>query len=265
MSIVAVVSDLHVGSTTAIAPPTFRIHVRERREAQEVNANELQRWLYECWQDYWGYVFGLAKRKRERVYILIMGDVIDGDRSRGVQSIPEVQDQMNVAEELLEPIVHRARACYGVIGTAYHGGAAGVNESKVYRDLGFAEYGQHLAKRADGLVHDMGHHGRAGRRSWTSQAPGMAAEAIIDYATQGLPPPAYVWRGHNHHIDDSGTKVAGTRAIALPSWELKTEFGWHFSLERSDIGGYIVADGVLDESRCRYFGSPDNIEVTDVD
>ena len=69
----------------------------------------------------------------------------------------------------------------------------------------------------------------------------------------------YVWRGHKHNIDDSGDRLEGTRVICIPSWQLKTEFGHRVvpNRTRSDIGGYIVDGGLVDNSRSRYKGQPD--------
>jgi len=85
----------------------------------------------------------------------------------------------------------------------------------------------------------------------------------MDYASQNMPLPNYIWRGHRHVIDDSGNKLPGTRAISLPSWQLKTSFGWRASANtvRSDIGGYIVVDGLLDDSKARYKGQPDQRRI----
>jgi hypothetical protein len=86
----------------------------------------------------------------------------------------------------------------------------------------------------------------------------------MDYASQNMPLPNFIWRGHRHVIDDSGNKLPGTRAISLPSWQLKTSFGWRASANtvRSDIGGYIVVDGnIIDDSRSRYRGQPDQRKI----
>ena len=61
-SVLAVISDTHVGSSTALAPLEFNVHSRNDFEVQVTN--KLQKWLYECWTDYWDYVFKLAKKKR---------------------------------------------------------------------------------------------------------------------------------------------------------------------------------------------------------
>ena len=262
-SVLAVISDTHVGSSTALAPLEFNVHSRNDFEVQVTKANKLQKWLYECWTDYWDYVFKLAKKKR--LIVVHVGDLIDGVHHNSLQVMNEVTDQAEAFLELMLPIVAKADAFYGILGTApSHAGQENSTEAQLYRDLGAIEFGQTLTLDIDGTIHDFAHHGRAGSRPWTSYAANLATEVVYDYASQGLPIPNFIWRGHRHVIDDSGNKLPGTRAISLPSWQLKTSFGWRAAgnTVRSDIGGYIVVDGnIIDDSRPRYRGQPDQRKI----
>lgn len=261
-TITAIIGDLHIGSTTALSPEKFLIHGREQREAQVVSANLMGRWLYECWTEYWSYVRQLVGKKN-RLIVVCMGDVIDGNHHGSPQLVQEIGDQVQIALDLLQPIADRAEGFYGVLGTGAHAGQVGSNEVEIYKALGAAEYGQQLTIEIDGRVHDFAHHGRAGRRPWTSAGAGLGAEVMIDYAAQGMKPPDYIWRAHNHIIDDSGLKLPGTRVICTPSWQLKTEYGWKVSANtvRSDIGGFIMDGDRLDDTRARYHAQPDGRRV----
>ena len=261
-TVLAIISDSHVGSSTAVAPLEFNVHSRSENEVQKTSANKMQRWLYECWTDYWDHVFKLAKKKR--LIVVHCGDLVDGLHHGSLQVMNEVQDQVEAFEELMLPILAKADGFYGVLGTGpSHAGMDNSTEAQIYRDLGAIEFGQTLTLSIDGVIHDFAHHGRAGSRPWTSSAANLASEVIMDYATQGLPIPNYIWRGHNHRIDDSGSKLPVTRSIALPSWQLKTTFGYRVAgnTVRSDIGGYIVVDGLLDDSKARYKGQPDQRKI----
>ena len=261
-TVLAIISDTHVGSSTALAPLEFSVHNRSDFETQVTQANKLQRWLYGCWTDYWDHVFKLAKKKR--LIVVHVGDLVDGVHHGSLQVMNEVEDQAEAFMELMFPILKRADGFYGVLGTGpSHAGQDNTTEAQLYRDLGAIEFGQTLTLDIDGTIHDFAHHGRAGARPWTSSAANLATEVIMDYAAQGLPMPNYIWRGHNHRIDDSGNKLYGTRSIALPSWQLKTSYGWRVSANttRSDIGGYIVVDGLLDDSKSRYKGQPDQRRI----
>ena len=261
-TVLAIVSDTHVGSSTALAPLEFSVHNRSDFETQVTQANKLQRWLYECWTDYWNHVFKLAKKKR--LIVVHVGDLVDGVHHNSLQVMNEVEDQAEAFIDLMLPILKRADEFYGVLGTGpSHAGMDNSTEAMLYKELGAVEFGQTLTLNIDGVLHDFAHHGRAGRRPWTSSAANLATEVIMDYAQSGLPLPNYIWRGHNHVIDDSGSKLPGTRSISLPSWQLKTSFGYRVSANtvRSDIGGYIVVDGLLDDSKVRYRGQPDQRRI----
>jgi hypothetical protein len=261
-TVLAIISDTHVGSSTALAPLEFNVHSRNDFEVQATKANKLQKWLYECWTDYWDHVFKLAKKKR--LIVVHCGDLVDGVHHGSLQVMNEISDQVEAFEELMLPILAKADGFYGVLGTGpSHAGMDNSTEAQIYRDLGAIEFGQNLTLNVDGVLHTFFHHGRAGSRPWTSSAAGLAAEVMLDFAQAGLPLPNYIWSGHTHRSDDSGSKFRDTRAISLPSWQLKTSFAHRVSAAtvRSDIGGYIVVDGVVDDSRSRYRGQPDQRRI----
>lgn len=261
-TVLAIISDSHVGSSTALAPLEFNVHSRSENEVQKTSANKLQRWLYECWTDYWDHVFKLAKKKR--LIVVHCGDLIDGVHNQSTQLMPEIEDQMRVAIDLMSPIVSKADSFFGILGTGAHAGQDNSYEASLYRQLGAKEYGHQLTLNVDGYIHTFYHHGRAGQRPWTSSAAGIASEVMLDFAQAGMQLPNFIWSAHNHRIDDSGKKFRDTRAISLPSWQLKTSFGWKVSsgTVRSDIGGYIVVDGdIIDDSHSRYLGQPDQRKI----
>lgn len=266
-NILVIISDTHIGSNTALSPKSFTIHNRDTLEEQILQANRLQEWVLSCWDDFWKYVFKLrgSGAKAKKLIVVHCGDVVDGNHHNSMQLVQEVSDQITIARELLEPIVNKADRFFGILGTGVHAGQDNSDEIGFYKLLGI-EYGQRIILDLDGITHDFAHHGRAGRRPWTSAAANIATEVIVDYASRGLPAPNYIWRGHNHLIDDSGFKVPGTRSIALPSWQLKTSFGWRTSVNtaRSDIGGMIVVNGKIDDSHSRYKGQPDERKIIKV-
>lgn len=261
-TITAIIGDLHIGGSTALAPPTFQIHIREPKETQTVSHSPLQAWLWGCWTDYWNYVRKLAggNRRTKRLVVVCLGDIIEGIHHNSPQVMNEKFDQIKTAQEVLRPIRDMADAFYGILGTGTHAGLAATDETSIYEALDVTEFGQQLSIELGGYVHDFAHHpGGASRRSWTSSAAAVGAEVMLDYAAVGMHPPNYVWRGHNHVIDDSGLKLPGTRVLFTPAWQLKTEYGWRVSPNkiRSDIGGFILEDNRLDDSHCRYEGQPE--------
>lgn len=266
-TILAIFGDTQIGSSTALAPPQFTIHNNDTHEAQTVAHNHLQAWLWACWVDYWDYVRSLAGvrggRRKHRIIAVHMGDVIDGNHHGTKQIVQDEADQALIAIDVLQPIRDGADGFYGVIGTEAHAGPAGEHEVRIYKTLECDEYGQNLMLHIDGRLHDFAHHGRVGGRAWTSAAAGIGAEVMVDCARFGLPMPDYIWRAHNHVIDDSGDKLEGTRVVCLPSWQLKTAFAHRVSANRvrSDVGAYIVDGGVVDNSRNRYKAQPDGRRI----
>jgi hypothetical protein len=244
-SIIVCITDTHVGSTVGLAPPKFTIHTGRKNETQQVEYNQTQKWLHACWLDFWDYAFSLAgvrgKTRKHRLIILHAGDVIDSNHHNSPQLIQEEGDQIEAACNLLRPYTSKADATYLTYGTGAHNGGTAEHEISIGRELGI-RHGWEFSLNCDGVTIDVAHHGRASRRDWTSAAAGVGAEVAADYMARGLPPPAYVIRGHCHILDDSGAKLPYTRAIMLPAWQTRTAFGYRVAAnkKRSDIGGLII-------------------------
>ena len=260
-TIVAVISDTHIGSTTALAPPKFTIHTGRHAETQIAIANQYQAWLYECWKDYWLHVLYLAgirgKYRKNRLIIVHLGDVVDSVHHGTPQVMNEMQDQIDAACNLLRPIFNLADAVYLTYGTGAHNGGASEHEMNIGNELGIIHDYEFAPLVIDDVAFDLTHHGRAGRRDWTSAGAGLASEVALDYVKNGKLPPRYVLRGHSHTIDDSGFKLPYTRAISLPSWQLRTAYGHMVSANQKwvDIGGISFDTSKpeqVDFSRIRY-------------
>jgi hypothetical protein len=260
-SIILAVSDTHVGSSTSLCPPKFTIHTDRADETQLVEYNEAQKWLHACFTDLVDYAKQLAgvrgKTRKHRLIFIHLGDVCDGLHHGSVQVMNEIPDQIEAACNLLRPIVALADDSYLTYGTGpAHTGEAAGNEISLARELGM-KHGWHWSLDIDGMVVDITHHGRAGQQDWTSAAPALAMAVAGDYIKDGKMPPRYVLRGHVHKVDDSGAKLPYSRAIVIPSWQLKTAHGHKAApnQQRADIGGLILDTANPDNpdlSRIRY-------------
>ena len=162
-TILAIFGDTHIGSSTALAPPSFTIHNQDPKERQPVSYNRLQKWLWECWTDYWDYIDYLARdggrKRKHRIIAVHLGDIIDGNHHGTLQIIQDVGDQSIVAIDVMQPIRDKADKFFGVVGTSAHGGNSGSNEIAIYKDLGVDDYDQSLMLEIDGKVHDFKHQG----------------------------------------------------------------------------------------------------------
>ena len=259
-TIIAAVSDTHIGGTTALCPPKFETHTgRDDKETQTNNYNDYQKWLYTCWLEFWRYAASLAgirgKYRHNRLVVFHLGDMVEGEHHGTNQTMDEVQDQITAAGTLLKRVRDLADDMYCVYGTPAHNGGEGQHEAAVAAEIG-AKIAWDWALDVDGVTFDLMHHGTAGRTDWTSTAARLASVVVMDYVALGLPPPRYTLRGHVHSVDDSGIKVPRTRAIVLPSWQLRTAHGHKASpRRRADVGGLILDTADPDNpnlSRMRY-------------
>lgn len=259
-TVVLVISDTHVGGSTAIAPPKFEIHTGRKDETQLVEASKAQQWLWTCFTDLAEYAKQLAgvrgKTRKHRLVFIHLGDVVEGIHHGSVQLMNEIQDQISAACDLLRPITSLADVSYLTYGTGAHNGGAAEAEVSIGQELGM-RHGWEFSLNIDGVTLDITHHGRAGQRDWTGSAAGLAVEVARDYQKCNLPAPRYILRGHVHKIDDSGWKLPDTRALMLPSWQLRTVHGYKVAAnsKRADVGGLIIDTAnpaSPDGSRLRY-------------
>ena len=260
-TVLVVLSDSHVGSSTAVSPLRYTVHNRSSYEAQTMEANRLQKWLYANWIDFFDYV--KSKARKHRIIVAHLGDVIDYNHHGSTQLVQEVGDQVEMAKTLLMPYREIADKFIGILGTAAHAGADHATEVSLYQELKADFIEQQMTIDIDGVLVDLAHHGRAGFRPWTSSAASLASEIMLDYAQSGMPLPNYIFRGHLHVMDDSGSKFENTRLIQCPSWQLRTTYANRVAgnTRRSDIGGILLNDGKLDLSKARYRGAPDGRKV----
>jgi hypothetical protein len=260
-TITAVFGDLHAGSTLAIATPTFSVRTGQGDEQTTQEANKVQHWLWSCWTDYWDWVKSLAgvrgKYRKHRIVALFMGETVDNVHHGTTQVLHDIDDQIDLSANLITPVAALADGgLYGVMGTPAHSGPAGELDRAVLKRVGAKMIDWALSLDIDGDIFDISHHGRAGQRDWTSAASGVAAEVMLEYAKAGKKLPRWILRGHNHTVDDTGERIAGTRCICTPAWQLRTAFGWKVAGNkmRSDIGALVIDGDVPRFERARYHG-----------
>jgi hypothetical protein len=261
-TIIAVISDTHTGSTTAVAPPKFSVHTgRDPNEVQITEYNAYQKWLHTCWLDFWDGVKARAgirgKHRKQRLLVFHLGDVVDGLHHNSVQVMNETADQIEAACDLLRPIVAMSDGMWITYGTGAHNGGAAEHEVTIGRELG-AKHAFEFILDVDGHIFDIAHNGRAGQRDWTGSAAGLAVEVARDYQKDGKTAPRFVLRGHVHKVDDTGWKLPDTRAVMLPSWQLRTVHGYKVATnqKRSDIGGVVFDTADMDNPRLLRYAAP---------
>ena len=256
--VMAVVNDLHCGSTVALCPPRIELD-----DGGAYEASKAQRWLWQCWGDYWREV-EKATQNADQFIQVYNGDMVDGDHHGTPQILsrnPEAQAAV-LREALAVPIALGPSRIFVVRGTEAHNGKGNAAEEGVarrWRNDGLPVEGDpetgtaswwHLRMDVQGLLIDVAHHGRTGQREHTrGNAINLYAhDILLSHVKSGDPPPDLCLRAHHHRFNDSGrlcrtplTKSGAVRVFTNGAWQIKT--GWvhsKFADTMADIGGAIV-------------------------
>lgn len=260
--ILAAVSDLHCGSTTGLHPLSDTV----LDDGGTFAPSPLQKWLWDGWIAYWHHVATLADQHDADVHLLFNGDMVDGAHhgtTQIVSALPGVQ--LDILHRCVEPVLlalkPRLKSAAVIRGTEAHTGAASGTEEAFGRWLlgqgvtvptepgtGNLSHG-HFYGMYGGMLVDATHHGRMGGRPWTKfGAVGtLAAEITLEYARDGLRPPALALRAHYHQFADTGANFP-VRVVQMPAWQAGTSFVKRVKAESlTDIGGVVavIAGGRL--------------------
>jgi len=237
---VILVSDTHVGSDAAVAPPNVRL---DRGGRYELNPS--QRWLYKCWVEFCAKAKDITGRK----YILVhVGDIVDGVHHGSKEYISEnLAIQRRLAIELLSDLVKDAQKTYFIRGTKAHSGAAAETEESIAEALGGQrdeETGAYsfyeLLLRVNGRRIHFAHHVPTTRAFHYRTTPLMSElsrqlSAAIEW--RFAPPDMYV-RGHAHVY--TYVKLPLYSIVVCPAWQLRTSFSYRINAIPSTIGGLVL-------------------------
>ena len=255
--VLAVVSDVHAGSTTAVccAEPV------ELDDGGQYLPSAAQGWLHDNWLAFWARV--AAVRGSDPLTVLCNGDLVDGDHHGTFQIVsrdPAVQ--LWILRKLFAPVLALTPSQVVVVrGTETHVGKSGGSEEafarwlhkegvKVPKDPATKMFSWWSFQGKIGRTHiNAAHHGRVGQRPWTkgSVTGALAAQVVLEHANRGDPIPDLAFRSHFHTYVDTGAAVR-TRLIQTPAWQLHTGYAHRVVPEvLSDVGGVIVVieDGAV--------------------
>jgi len=240
--------DTHCGSTVGLCPENGL----ELDDGGWYMPNKSQVWLWHNWLSAWDQVKGKIGRNT-KLHLVVNGDAIDGDHHRTSQIASRLTG-IHIAcflESMSVPLSLRPDSIHIIRGTAAHVGEAGNTEEGIARALlsqgwpviGDPDTGQlssYWRKLSVGDVRfDIKHHGRMGRRAHTKgpQMRWYAQDICFNYLMDEQDPPDVAIRSHYHQYADSGKihKIR-TRAIALPAWQLATEYVHRVAESMADIG-----------------------------
>ena len=264
--VLAFASDVHAGGTTALCPERIALD-----DGGAYEASRAQRWLFQCWEDYWRRVQTIREEHDADLYVVLNGDLVDGDHHNTSQLAsrnPNAQAAiLNAA--MAVPLALAPDRIFIVRGTEAHVGHSACAEERIAdglrRDkrpiIGDPETGTaswwHLRMDVQGVRFDVTHHGRTGQREHTraSAAALHAHDILLSHVKAGHDYPHLCVRGHYHRFNDSHD-ACPTRVITTGAWQLKTGYVHKVAPDTmADIGGIIcvVKEGRLMEPEKVHF------------
>lgn len=246
-TVLAVTSDHHANSTVSMCPPEG-VRLPDGGEYHPSKAN---RWLWQCWEDYWREVGALVKAHGADLVCVFNGDAVEGEHHRNTQVISHnPETQAYVSDRIFGvPLALKPSRTFIVRGTEAHVGPSGASEEALGRHLKAERDPEteawswwRLRLRLHGLLFDFQHHGRQGGRPWTMHGAvgNLAAHIAVEHVWAEEEVPHFAFRSHRHVFGDSGVR-SKPRTIQTPAWQLKTGYAHKVAAESiADIGGVIV-------------------------
>lgn len=250
--IIAVVSDLHVGSSIGLCGSKLDL-----ADGGVYQPSKNQAELYKGWMKFFQYVDEVSTNVKTRV-LVVNGDLVDGDHHGTVSIVTNnIEVQEAAAIELLRPAAKQFDAVYVVRGTEAHTQPGAQSDERIAKGIGARldeSTGQYsrwqLWLDVDGVVFNIAHHiGTTSSAAYESSAVMREMVAALVEAGQWEQRlPDVLIRSHRHrYIKVSIPSARGEiQAAVTPGWQLRTPF-----IEKMDrmrmphIGGLvcIVEDG----------------------
>jgi len=227
---IAVISDMHTGSTVGLSPPNFPI-----ADGGYVRQNAGQQWLYAQWQDAMERIIDAKPDVG-----VILGDMIQGSHQKDGQLVTNRLDlQAAAAHILVEPFADAVGTLYIIRGTEWHEGAASENINALAKLLGAEPSpvtGQHswwqLYLQPPGgtnkpVIH-FAHHIAFTRVSWyAATAPLrdvlMLLTDLYKWYREDAPHLNMMVRAHRHEFIHVQT-APDIQTLVIPGWQLPTAY-----------------------------------------
>ena len=259
-STVIVVSDLHINSTVALSPRTFNLD-----DGGTYRASRTQRWLGDCWKDFWTEKITQYSNKNDKI-LIINGDMGDtAEKHISYQLVTNNRaDIQRLIYETIEPAIDWADRVYIIRGTAAHTGMSSWLEEAIAQDIdnvvpnGDVASWWHLRAVCDGVRFDIAHHTNMGRLPHTEKNAANKVAAIILYrylVDMQQKAPNIAIRSHNHRYADSGNNY-DTFVVCTGAWTTATEFVYRIGQENTladiDAQVFVCDKGEYNHTRIKY-------------
>lgn len=259
---VVVISDTHCGCQFGLCiPGKFKLD-----GGGVYMPSKNQKKVYKWWREFWNE--WIPEVTKNQPFILVHnGDAIDGRHHNSTTQISQnIADQVNLAYELLAPVVKKSAQYYHIRGTEAHIGQSGEFEEILAQQLGaipnedgnYARWELWL-KLNHALIHFAHHIGTTGRTHYETSA--VMAELAEMYAEAGRwkeHSPDVVVRSHRHrNIEIRVPSALGYNiSMVTAGWQLRTPFTYKIAggrIATPQLGGSIIRTGNFDEIYARHY------------
>lgn len=220
LDLLAIVSDLHVGSHVGLLCPGYRTIAATEAERQTVQLNPLQHWLWSCWSDGAERVAEICGN--DPYALLLNGDAVEGDHHRTWQIWSRnPDDHVAAAITALHPYSEPAEEVIVISGTECH---TGLSEVMLAKSIG-AHVADLACIRIHGTLIEARHHTGATSRVWLESGGPMRDmnNRRLECARKGHEVPQGALYAHRHTggwADDGYGFAAVTGA-----WQALTRHG----------------------------------------
>ncbi len=249
--VLAHVSDIHAGGTTALCPASVSYD-----DGGEYHASKPQRWLFQCWEQYWAKAEAKRRELHADLYAVFNGDLVEGAHHRTTQIISENPNAQAavVTACMAIPLALKPDRILVVRGTEAHVGQSASAEERIADGLRRDKRPVisdpetrtaswwHFRGEMQGVRVDITHHGRTGQREHTrgSAAVLHAHDIFLSHAKDGDRHPDLCLRGHHHRFNDS-YDACPTRVVTSGAWQLATSHVHKVAADSmAGIGGVLV-------------------------
>jgi hypothetical protein len=223
---VVVISDLHIGGSTALWPPDGKL---SSGNTVGFGSNRHQEWLWSIWQN---TIKTVKEHFGKDPWVLVLnGDLVDGIHHANKEVTAAIEaDHMEAAIEVIRPLHELAQTTRVVRGTECH---VKDFESVIAKQLGAEFAGDKLLFEVHGTLIDVKHHMPTSSRAYLEAGPLsiVMGNALQNYLRVRHRPPRVFLRGHRHV---GGVYSDGTSAIvSTGAYQLLTR--WAFKVVPDSI------------------------------
>ena len=263
--VISVVSDIHAGGTTSVCPPSIRLD-----DGGGYVASRAQRWLWQCWGEYWAKVDAVRKAEGALLYEIFNGDAVEGAHHKTTQILSgNPNGQAAVLDACLSiPLALNPDRIWVIRGTETHVGQSASAEERIAtglrkdkrpivgdEDTGSASH-WHARIEIQGRLLDITHHGRTGQREHTRGGAAVlhAHDILLSHVKNRDRYPDLCLRAHYHKFNDSGD-ACPVRVFTTGAWQLGTGYVHKVAADSlADIGGAIIVirDGGIDVRKVHF-------------